>query len=104
MPTIPGGWRGGRNRRAFHRPRRRNDTGRRAGPIRLDEGWCDRLLESRIAPAVLDLTGGVLSYTAAPGEMNKLSVAVVQVSGTSYIRFQDQGAGVVIKPHGTGLI
>jgi hypothetical protein len=87
-----------------HRPRRRKDTGRRAGRIRLDEGWYDRLLETRFAPAVLDLAGGVLSYTAASGEVNRLSVGVVQVSGTSYIRFQDQGAGVVIKPQGTGLI
>jgi hypothetical protein len=67
-------------------------------------GWCDRLLETRISPAVLNLAGGALSYTAASGEVNRVSVAVVQVSGTSYIRFEDQGPGVVIKPQGTGLI
>src|SRR3954470_14534612 len=104
MPTTPDRWRGRWNRCVSHRSRRRKDTGRRAGGIRLHEGWYDRLLEPRLAPAVLDLTGGVLSCPGASGEVNSLSVDVVQVSGTSYIRFQDQGAGVVIQPQGTGLI
>ncbi len=104
MPTTPDRWRCGWNSCVSHRPRRRKDTARRAGGIRLAEGWYDRLLEPRIAPAVLDLTGGVLSYTAASGEVNNLSVDVVQVSGTRYIRFHDQGAGVAITPQGTGLI
>ncbi|WP_168221952.1 retropepsin-like aspartic protease [Aquisphaera giovannonii] len=53
---------------------------------------------------MLSLSSGVLGYTAASGESNKLAVAVVQVSGTSYIRFQDTGAGVTISPQGTDLI
>src|SRR5262249_48056870 len=48
--------RGGRNR-DMSRRRGRKDKAGRARRIRPDAGWHDLLLEPRIAPAVLDLTG-----------------------------------------------
>src|SRR5437879_6424940 len=99
LTELRGGW----NRDVSRRLGRRGRA-RRAYRIRPDRGWDDRLLEPRLAPAVLDLTGGVLSYTAASGESNKLAVDVVQVAGTTFIRFHEGGAGVVVTPQGSGLL
>jgi len=50
----------------------------------------------------LSLAQGQLTYAAADGEANHLTVDVVRVAGVDYIRFRE-AAGVVIKATGKGL-
>src|SRR3954471_24188062 len=74
-------------------------SGRRLSPDRDRGGW---ILEDRLAPASLSLAQGQLTYAAADGEANHLTVDVVRVAGVDYIRFRE-AAGVVIKATGKGL-
>ena len=65
--------------------------------------WGDSLLEIRLTPSTLDLTGGALTYSAADGEVNQLTVDVIQSSGVDYIRFRESNA-VTIDATGDGLV
>src|SRR5262249_42925042 len=61
-------------------------------------------LERRSLLTTLTLAGGVLSYEASFGEANILTVDLVRVGGTDYVRFHEFGAGLTITPSGSGLI
>jgi hypothetical protein len=65
--------------------------------------WDDLLLEPRLTPSTLDLTSGALTYTAADGEVNRLTVDVIQSRGVDYIRFRESAA-VTIEATGKGLV
>ena len=80
--------------------RRRPRTRRRFRPGRL---FSESLLEPRLTPSTLDLTSGALTYTAADGEVNQLTVDVIQSSGVDYIRFRESAA-VTIEATGDGLV
>ena len=61
-------------------------------------------LEDRIAPAMVSLAAGVLTFTAGDGEANNLAVDVVRDLGTDYVRVHENGQGISLTPSGVGLI
>ena len=85
----------------------RRKTPRRA-PRRRGRSSVPRLeleaLECRSLLATLSLAGGAVTYEAAVGEANILTVDLVHVGGADYVRFREDGAGLKITPSGAGLI
>ncbi len=79
----------------------RNQSRRGRPPGR--QAWVEPL-EGRIAPATLTLAGGDLTYEAAFGEANILTVDLVNVNGADFVRFREDGVGLTITPSGTGLV
>src|SRR4051794_4717886 len=85
------------------RPRYRLGSQRDRRRFRPGQVWGDMLLEVRLNPSTLDLTSGALTYTAADGEVNQLTVDVIQSSGVDYIRLRESAA-VTIEATGDGLV
>ncbi len=62
-------------------------------------------LEERIVPAKLELASGLLSYAAEVGELNRLNVETVTITGTRFLRIAESGSGVLVDATpGGGLI
>jgi hypothetical protein len=61
------------------------------------------LLETRVVPATLEFSNGLLDYTAGDGEANRVTVDRVTIGGQSYLRLRE-AAPVGVSLSGAGLI
>src|SRR5262245_11949077 len=94
----PGSQRSRRSR--LRRGLRRTRYTRRFRPALVTD---EALLEVRLTPSTLDLSAGALTYTAADGEINQLTVDVVQSDGVEFVRLRES-ASITIEATGDGLV